>query len=132
MSGDWTRLLERFERSAGELRRDVETLVRFESPSTDKADVDRCGAAVADLLRTAGADVSLIRQEQRGDHVRAEFAGGPRRVLLLGHFDTVWEVGTLERMPLCERDGRLHGPGVYDMKAYVAIAAHAVCLLVRA
>jgi glutamate carboxypeptidase len=112
-----------------ELRRDVETLVRLESPSTDKAAVDRCGAAVAEMLRAAGGDVRLIQQSQRGDHVRAEFAGGPGRVLILGHFDTVWEVGTLARMPLREQDGRLHGPGIYDMKASLAIAAHAIAAL---
>lgn len=104
------------------LRNDIESLVRLESPSTDKRAVDRCGAAIAGMLGQAGADVTLLRQASRGDHVRAEFAGGPARVLILGHFDTVWEVGTLERMPLREEAGCLHGPGVYDMKASIAIA----------
>jgi glutamate carboxypeptidase len=58
--------------------------------------------------------------------VRAELAGGPRSVLLLGHFDTVWDVGQLERMPVREEGGRLYGPGVYDMKASLAIAMLAV------
>jgi glutamate carboxypeptidase len=119
-------LIEYFEAQAAALRSDVERLVRFESPSTNKAAVDRCGAAVAELLREAGGDVALIPQRERGDHVRATFDGGPGRVLLLGHFDTVWEVGTLERMPLREEDGRLFGPGIYDMKASIAIAAHAL------
>lgn len=108
------------------LRRDVEALVRLESPSTDKAAVDRCGAAVVQLLRDAGAVVSLIPQSSRGDHVRAEFSGGPTRVLILGHFDTVWDVGRIEAMPVREADGRLYGPGVYDMKASIAIAATAL------
>jgi glutamate carboxypeptidase len=108
------------------LRADVERLVRLESPSTNKAAVDRCAAAVAQLLRDAGGNVRLIPQPSRGDHVRAEFGGGPRRVLILGHFDTVWDVGTLERMPVREENGRLHGPGIYDMKASIAVAAHAL------
>jgi glutamate carboxypeptidase len=49
-------------------------------------------------------------------------------VLLLGHFDTVWPVGQLARQPLVERDGRLFGPGVYDMKAGLVIALTAVGL----
>ncbi|HJR61030.1 MAG TPA: M20 family metallopeptidase [Vicinamibacterales bacterium] len=104
------------------LRRDIETLVRLESPSTDKAAVDRCGVAVATMLRDAGGEVALLPQQARGDHIRAEFAGGPKRVLILGHFDTVWAAGQLRRMPLREEDGRLHGPGIYDMKASIAIA----------
>lgn len=115
-----------FEERLDALRADVERLVRLESPSPNKAAVDRCGTAVAELLRDAGGNVSVIPQRERGDHVRAEFDGGPRRVLILGHFDTVWDVGTLERMPVREEDGRLHGPGVYDMKASIAVAAHAL------
>lgn len=108
------------------LRSDVETLVRLESPSTDKASVDRCGATLAGMLETLGARVARIPQTARGDHIRAEFGGGPRQVLLLGHFDTVWDVGQLERMPLREENGRLFGPGVYDMKASIAVAMLAV------
>ena len=108
------------------LRGDIETLVRLESPSTDKAAADRCGAALAELLHGAGGQVTTVRQDGRGDHVRAEFAGGPTRVLILGHFDTVWDVGTIRRMPVRQEGGRLFGPGIYDMKASLAVAALAV------
>ena len=114
-----------------QLRRDIETLVRLESPSGVKAAVDRCGAALASMLADAGATVTRFPQVDRGDHLRAEFPGGPRQVLLLGHFDTVWNEGELGRMPLREADGRLHGPGVYDMKASLAIAILAVRALFR-
>jgi glutamate carboxypeptidase len=114
------------------LRSTIETLVRLESPSTDKAAVDRCGAAVANLLESMGATVTRFPQTDRGDHVRAEFAGGPRQVLLLGHFDTVWSVGQLDRMPIREDGGRLYGPGVYDMKASIAVAMLAVQAAVSA
>jgi glutamate carboxypeptidase len=119
-------LVEYFQAQQSALRADVERLVRLESPSTDKAAVDRCGAAVAQMLREAGGTVSSLPQTERGDHVRAEFPGGPARVLVLGHFDTVWEVGRIRSMPLREEDGRLYGPGVYDMKASIAVAAHAM------
>jgi glutamate carboxypeptidase len=120
------KLLEHCTAHAAAIRADVETLVRLESPSRDKAAVDRCGAAVFGLLRDAGASITMYPQAERGDHVRAEFDGGPSRVMILGHFDTVWDIGTLDRMPLREEDGRLHGPGIYDMKASLVIAVHAV------
>ena len=114
------------------LRDIVETLVRLESPSTDKPAVDRCGAALASRLDALGARVERVPQAERGDHVRAEFEGEGRPVLLLGHFDTVWSVGQLERMPLREQNGRLHGPGIFDMKAGIAVALLAVRALRRA
>jgi len=113
------------------LRATIETLVRLESPSTDKAAVDRCGAELGRLLESAGAAVTRVPQTERGDHLRAEFPGGPRRVLVLGHFDTVWSVGQIERMPLREDDGRLHGPGIFDMKSSIAVALLAVRALVE-
>jgi glutamate carboxypeptidase len=107
----------------------IETLVRLESPSTDKAAVDRCGEALSGMLRAAGGAVDRLRRSDRGDHVRARFAGSGTPVLLLGHFDTVWPAGTLERMPL-RRDGdRLYGPGTFDMKAGIALALTAIAAL---
>jgi glutamate carboxypeptidase len=108
------------------VRETIERLVRLESPSTDKAAVDRCGAAIEELLVSLGGHVRRLRQHASGDHLRAEWGDGLSQVLLLGHFDTVWPVGQLERMPLRRTDGRLHGPGVFDMKAGIGVAMLAV------
>ena len=97
-------------------------LAALESPTTDKTAVDRCGAELAGRLRDAGAAVETIPNETAGDHVRASFGEGPAQLLVLGHFDTVWPVGQLQRMPLRQEGGLLSGPGVYDMKAGIAIA----------
>jgi glutamate carboxypeptidase len=67
-----------------------------------------------------------LPQADAGDHLRAEIGSGDAQILLLGHYDTVWPVGQLERMPLREENGRLHGPGVFDMKAGLVIAWMAV------
>ena len=104
----------------------IETLVRLESPSTDKAAVDRCGAVLAEMLKTAGADVDVLAQPRRGNHLLARIPGDGAPVLLLGHFDTVWPVGTLERMPLRREGDRLYGPGSFDMKAGIALALAAI------
>jgi glutamate carboxypeptidase len=108
------------------LRETIETLVALESPSTDKAAVDRCGAELRSRLEALGAEVIGIDGGPRGDHIRADIAGSAARVLLLGHFDTVWPVGQLACMPLREEGGHLHGPGVFDMKAGIGVAMLAV------
>ncbi|MCX7707223.1 MAG: M20 family metallopeptidase [Anaerolineae bacterium] len=101
-------------------------LVKMESPSTDKAAVDRLGAALADQLRDLGASVDVLPQFAAGDHLRACWGTGPDGVLLLCHMDTVWEVGTLARMPVRIADGRLYGPGAFDMKGGIVNALWAI------
>ena len=99
----------------------IETLVRLESPTTDKAAVDRCGAELSSRLEAIGGRVTRLTRADRGDHLLAEFGCGPCQLLLLGHFDTVWPAGQLERMPFVNTEGRLHGPGIFDMKGGIAI-----------
>ena len=64
----------------------------------------------------------MITSATAGDHLRASFGTGARQVLVLGHFDTVWPIGQLATMPLNRENGRLHGPGVFDMKAGIGLA----------
>src|SRR5207302_1213760 len=97
-----------------------------------KAAVDRCGAELAGRLERIGGRVTKLTRQDRGDHVLAEFGCGESQILLLGHFDTVWPIGQLDRMPLTRSGGRLHGPGVFDMKAGIAIAMLATRALLEA
>ncbi len=101
-------------------------LVAHESPTTDKAVADACGRELASRLEALGGRVQRLPRQTAGDHLLTDFGCGDRQVLLLGHFDTVWPVGELARQPWREHDGRLYGPGVYDMKAGLAIAMLAV------
>jgi glutamate carboxypeptidase len=100
----------------------IETLVGLESPTDDKPAVDRCGVELTRRLTQLGGHVRAITTSAAGNHLRAEFGSGARQVLLLGHFDTVWPVGQLERMPLVRVGDQLRGPGVLDMKAGIALA----------
>jgi glutamate carboxypeptidase len=100
----------------------IESLVAAESPSDDPAAVNRCGVELAARLADIGGEVTRVSSSPAGDHLRASFGQGPRQVLLLGHFDTVWPVGQLERMPIKREGGRLYGPGVFDMKAGIGLA----------
>ena len=104
----------------------IEALVAIESPSDDPAAVNRCGRELASRLEAIGAAVTPIPSTTAGDHLRASFGSGDRQVLLLGHFDTVWPVGQLARMPLKRDGGRLYGPGVFDMKAGIGLATLAM------
>jgi glutamate carboxypeptidase len=101
----------------------IESLVAIESPSDDPAAVNTCGAELAARLESMGGSITRVASSTAGDHLRASFGSGKRQMLLLGHFDTVWPVGQLARMPMKREGGRLYGPGVFDMKAGIALAA---------
>jgi glutamate carboxypeptidase len=96
----------------------VRELVVRESPTHDKAACDALCAYLAEQFRALGGKLKVHRQGKAGDHLQVDFAGarGRQPVLLLGHYDTVYELGTLQSMPWRESGGRLYGPGVFDMK----------------
>jgi glutamate carboxypeptidase len=110
----------------------LKRLVETESPSADKAAVDRVGAIIANEAHRLGADVEIVPVKKAGDHVIARFAPNGVEaqhmgsILLLCHMDTVFPIGTLEKMPFREADGKLFGPGVLDMKAGIVIGLAAV------
>ncbi|MFF4986286.1 M20 family metallopeptidase [Streptosporangium saharense] len=107
---------------------DIERLVRCESPSDDLAAVARSAEAVAELgARYLGAEAERLVVDGR-THLRWRFGREPR-VLLLGHHDTVWPLGSLETHPFEVRDGVLRGPGCFDMKAGLVMAFHALAAL---
>jgi glutamate carboxypeptidase len=113
------------------------SLVIAESPSDDKAAVDACLAIAAARARELGGRVKLHKQRELGDVMEARFGpksreGAAGRVLVLGHLDTVWPVGTLKTMPCRMNEGRLWGPGTLDMKAGVAMAFIAIEMLAEA
>lgn len=111
----------------------IATLRRFvecESPSADKAAVDRFGEIVVSEWHKRGAAVRVIRQRETGNHVRAEIAPAVRgetgQLLVLGHLDTVYPVGTLRTMPFRVSGGRAFGPGTFDMKGGLVLALFAM------
>jgi len=110
--------------------------VRAESPSFDKSAVDRFGRIVAAEWKRRGAKVTLMRQRERGNHIRAEWnpSGNKAKgqILVLGHLDTVYGLGTLARMPFRVSRGRAYGPGIFDMKGGLVIALIAVDALIAA
>jgi glutamate carboxypeptidase len=103
-------------------------LVEIESPSDNKKAVDRIAAFLATKFDALGGRTQLHRSNNFGDSLQVDFAGAANRkpVLLLGHYDTVYPLGTLANMPCKVDNGRLLGPGVLDMKSGIALMLHAI------
>lgn len=123
---DNQRLLALLRERQAEMIAHLARLVELESPTDDKAAIDRLGAVLADELRGLGATVTIQRQERAGDHLLARWGMAPGGILLLCHMDTVWNLGTLAQMPISLRDGRLYGPGAFDMKGGIVNASWAI------
>lgn len=105
-----------------EMVEQVREMVVRESPTHDKQACDSLCAYLAEQFKALGGQVKVHRQAKAGNHLRVDFAGprGRKPLLLLGHYDTVYDLETLATMPWREQDGRLHGPGVFDMKSGIA------------
>jgi glutamate carboxypeptidase len=94
-------------------------LVEAESPSLDPGSQREPQAILRRELERLGFVVRKIPGIKSGGQLLAIPLGrikGSSNQLLVGHSDTVWELGTLPNMPVVEKDGRLYGPGTYDMK----------------
>lgn len=123
------RILAYLRERQGEIHALIRRLVECESPSDDALATSRC----VDLAASEVAGLGHIKRLPGGrfaSHLRIEFQFPGKKkagqILGLGHLDTVWPVGTLAAMPYREEDGRIWGPGVFDMKAGVAFCIWAV------
>jgi len=106
----------------------IQQMVEIESPSDVKAAVDRLGTVIASRFRELGGKVRIHWAKKAGNHIQVSFPGRRQQkpVLLLGHMDTVYPIGTLAKMPFRVSKGRILGPGVLDMKAGVALVFHVI------
>lgn len=124
----WPERLQYFESRLPALVQTIRELVEIESPSDDKLAADRMGALLAARFEAAGGRATVHRAEKYGDNIQVDFSGREKikPILLLGHFDTVYPLGTLAHMPCHQIGDRLHGPGVLDMKSGVALMLYAI------
>lgn len=91
-------------------------LTNKDTPSTDKPLLDSFAFELKDLWHSFGAKAEVLVQTEYGNHVRAEFGEGERQILIVGHFDTVWNAGETKKRPFRVEDGIAYGPGACDMK----------------
>src|SRR5256885_1969678 len=110
-----------------EIEQFIQTLVETESPSGDVEG----SRAVVDLLVKAAEGLDCVGTIERvdvpdfGQHVviRAfEDQSDARQILLVGHTDTVHARGSVSERPWRREDGKIYGPGIFDMKANCALA----------
>jgi glutamate carboxypeptidase len=128
-SKDQTALLAYFEEKQGELLDFIRWLVEQESMSREAEATRRIAEQFGERLARIGPRVELLSDPRYGATLRARFedsSGDEERLLVVGHLDTVWPIGTLARRPFRVEDDRAYGPGIFDMKAGVAIAAFAM------
>lgn len=110
----------------------IRELVEIESPSDNKVAVDRVVSLLAAKFAELGGRTKLHSSREFGDSLQVDFEGDSstaanrKPVLLLGHCDTVYPVGTLANMPCSMENGRLRGPGVLDMKSGIALMLSAI------
>jgi glutamate carboxypeptidase len=106
------------------IRRHLRELVEQESPSQDASRVNAASQIVERWASSLSVRFKRHKQKEFGDVIELRFGRSRDRepVLVLGHLDTVWPAGTLQKMPWREASGRYWGPGVLDMKAGVVMA----------
>ena len=127
------RRLAYFNERRDEIVSTIRELVEIESPSDNKAAVDRVAEAVAQKFSRLGGKVEVRVHPAKdfGNHLQVDFPGksAAKPVLLLGHYDTVYPLGTLAAMPCRAVDNKLTGPGVLDMKSGIALMLHTLAAL---
>ena len=127
-ASELTSRLRYFQDRRDQIIQTIRQLVEVESPSDNKEAVDRLGSLLAGRFEGLGGHAKLHRTQNLGDHLQVDFPGKSRSkpVMLLGHLDTVYPLGTLRTMPFRVGDGRLWGPGSFDMKSGIAFMLHAI------
>jgi glutamate carboxypeptidase len=128
-------LLDMMRSRKGEWLDALAALVEHESPSRDKPALDALAEKLAGKFEAIGGNVELITNPAGGNHVLARFfsdgISDQKPALVLGHYDTVWPLGTLVTMPFRVEEGKAFGPGVFDMKASLIEAEFAIDGLIK-
>ena len=117
-----------FEDQREQIIQTIRQLVEVESPSDNKDAVNRLGSLLAGRFEGLGGHSKFHHAASFGNHLQVDFPGksGSKPVMLLGHLDTVYSLGALATMPFRIADGKLWGPGSFDMKSGIAFMLFAI------
>jgi glutamate carboxypeptidase len=128
----WADRLRYFSEHQDRIVETIRELVEIESPTDNKPAIDRIAAFLASKFESLGGRTHLHRSNEFGDSLQIDFAAPSREptnrrpVLLLGHYDTVYPLGSLAATPCKIENGHLRGPGVLDMKSGIALMLHSI------
>ncbi|MGD8190111.1 M20 family metallopeptidase [Brevibacillus ginsengisoli] len=123
MLSNWTSY---FADKLDEMINELHTYVEMESPTHNKQAVDELGDLIRQRFLQLGCTVETISQPVYGNQLRIEYGRGDEQILILGHFDTVKEIGTIHKEPWRLEDGKLYGPGIFDMKSGIVFSYYAL------
>jgi glutamate carboxypeptidase len=128
VSAEAANQLQYFDQHRHEMVATIRELVELESPSDNKAAVDRIADAIAQKFSLIGGLIRLHQASAFGNHLQVDFSAksDAKPVLLLGHYDTVYPLGTLAARPCRVTGDKLTGPGVLDMKSGIALMLYAL------
>lgn len=107
----------------------LEKTVNFESHTYGDATVKNiCGEYLKNLFEGIGFNMNRLDAKEAGFHIYGKYGNGSKKILLVGHYDTVFPMGTTEKRPFSIKGNMACGPGVFDMKggiisAYMAVKA---------
>jgi glutamate carboxypeptidase len=107
----------------------LERLVTVESPSADVEACGRCADALTEIARDALGVAAERIVVDGATHLRWRFGSAATKVVVIGHLDTVWPLGTSDELPFSVQDGVARGPGSFDMKSGLVMALHALASL---
>lgn len=125
-------ILEYVENHMDEYIEMLRDLVELESPSHENKEVsDKCCDYLEDKFSRLGFSIERIYQEKCGDHLYGEMGTGEKSAIFVGHYDTVFPIGTIEKMPFFVEEEKAYGPGILDMKGGIVMAYMAVKTLIE-
>jgi glutamate carboxypeptidase len=111
-------IVEFLKKKQGEMLETLQKLVEKESPTLDKALNDQLADFIANLFqKLTGGKATIIPNDHYGNHIKGEFGTGEEQILILAHYDTVWQKGDiLDKIPFRIEGDLAYGPGIFDMK----------------
>jgi glutamate carboxypeptidase len=120
-----------FETQLSEIIDELHRYVTIESPTHNKESVDEMGKLIASRFAQLGCTVQQIPQAEVGDIIRAEWGHGEEQILIIGHFDTVKPIGTIQKQPWRIDGDKIYGPGIFDMKAGIVFCYFALKAIIE-
>jgi glutamate carboxypeptidase len=118
-------LLPFFKNLEGQMIEWLCSFINSDTPSGHKPAIDQFVQLMAGRLDAYGAEIEMVQTDDAGNHLLARFRPIQQTqepVLVLGHTDTVWAMGESARRPAQVIDGRVHGPGAFDMRGGLTLA----------